>query len=149
MTTGMSEEEAVQSLQEHGLFGSNIADGTDEYANADEGMQKLLELVQKDVIAWRPEAGDVVGGVLRDVSESSEGDFGSYIILLIETPTGKLVQVHCFHTVLRRDIERRLQRGTLRTGDQIAIMYVGEADRAGKGKSAANLYRVVVNRPSE
>jgi hypothetical protein len=143
----MSEEETIGALENRGLFGDNIKDGVDEYANASEGLQKLLELVQKDVIAWRPEAGDVVAGVLRDVSESSEGDFGSYIILLIETPTGKLVQVHCFHTVLRRDIERRLQRGTLKTGDEIAIMYVGESERAGKGKSAANLYHVVVNRP--
>jgi hypothetical protein len=142
----MSEEEAVQSLEEHGLLGDNAA-GIDWKRGASESLQKLLDLVEKDVIAWRPEAGDVVAGTLRDVSESSEGDFGSYIILLIETPTGALVQVHCFHTVLRRDIERRLQRGTLKTGDELAIMYVGEADRAGKGKSAANLYRVVVNRP--
>jgi hypothetical protein len=143
MTTGMSEEEAIQSLESHGLLGDNAT----EYGGASESLTKLLDLVDKDVIAWRPEAGDVVAGTLRDISESSEGDFGSYIILLIETPTGKLVQVHCFHTVLRRDIERRLQRGTLKTGDEIAIKYVGEADRAGKGKSAANLYRVVVNRP--
>lgn len=139
----MSEEEAVQSLEQHGLLG----DADMEYGTAPESLRKLLDLVQKDVVAWRPEPGDVVAGTLRDVSESMEGDFGSYIILLLETPTGKLVQVHCFHTVLRRDIERRLQRGTLKTGDEIAIMYIGEADRAGKGKSAANLYRVVVNRP--
>lgn len=142
MTTGMSEEEAVQSLNEH-LLGDNST----EYGNAPESLQKLLDLVQKDVVAWRPEPQDYVGGILRDISESSEGDFGSYIILLIETPSGTLVQVHCFHTVLRRDIERRLQRGTLKTGDEIAILYVGEAAQAQKGKNAANLYRVVVNRP--
>jgi hypothetical protein len=139
----MSEEEAIEALQE--TLGGTI--DAAEYGDAPESLQKLLDLVQKDVIAWRPDPGDYVAGTLRDVSESSEGDFGSYIILLIETPTGKLVQVHCFHTVLRRDIERRLQRGTLKTGDEIAIMYIGEADKAGKGKSAANLYRVVVNRP--
>lgn len=135
MTTGMSEEQAVQSIGEK--FGSS--EPTD--------LDKLIELVQKDVIAWRPEPGDYVAGTLRDVSESSEGDFGSYIILLIEKQDGTLVQVHCFHTVLRRDVERRLQRGTLKTGDNIAIMYIGESETAGKGKSAANLYRVVVNRP--
>jgi hypothetical protein len=135
----MTETEAVQSVEQ--TF------GLDDTLGAPDSLAKLIDLVQRDVIAWRPGAGDIVAGVLVDISESSEGDFGSYLILLIETPTGKLVQVHCFHTVLRRDIERRLQRGTLKTGDEIAIMYVGEADRAGKGKSAANLYRVVVNRP--
>jgi hypothetical protein len=135
VTTGMSEQQAVDSV--------GMTFGTQE----PDDLQKLIELVQKDVIAWRPDPGDYVAGTLRDVSESSEGDFGSYIILLIEKADGTLVQVHCFHTVLRRDIERRLQRGTLKTGDQIAILYVGESDNPGKGKSAANLYRVVVNRP--
>src|SRR5271170_3113327 len=105
MTTGMTEDEAVRSLGE-----KFSGDGPDSLA-------KLVELVQKDVVAWRPESGDYVAGTLRDVSESNEGDFGSYIILLIEKANGTLVQVHCFHTVLRRDIERRLQRGTLKTGD--------------------------------
>jgi hypothetical protein len=111
------------------------------------GLNDLIDLVNKDVEAWRPEPGDVVAGTLRDVSESSEGEYGSYIIILLETSKGSLVQVHCFHTVLRRDIERRLQRGTLKSGDQVAIKYIGESEQTGKGKSAANLYRVVVNRP--
>lgn len=121
--------------------------GAEDVTSSSESLAKLLEMVDKDVIAWRPEAGDVVAGTLRDISDSSENEFGSYVILMIETPTGKLVNVHCFHTVLRRDVERRLQRGTLKTGDEIAIKYIGEAEMAGKGKSAANLYRVVVNRP--
>lgn len=146
LTTGMSEKDAFDSVTDT-FKGATLEDNATEYANADEGLQKLLDLVDKDVIAWRPEAGDVVAGTLRDVSESSEGDFGSYVILMIETPKGKLVNVHCFHTVLRRDVERRLQRGTLKVGDQIAIKYIGEAELAGKGKNAANLYRVVVNRP--
>lgn len=140
---GMSEQEAMDALGERGMLGPN----SDEYATADDDLLKLLELVDKDVIAWRPEPGDYVAGTLRDISESSEGDYGSYIILMIETPAGKLVNVHCFHTVLRRDIDRRIQRGALRVGDQIAIKYLGKAEKADKGKSAAELYRVVVNRP--
>jgi hypothetical protein len=135
----MSEEEAVESVQN--AFGFKDSFGTPE------SIAKLIDLVKKEVVAWRPEAGDFVAGTLRDLSESAEGEFGSYLILLIETPPGALIQVHCFHTVLRRDIERRLSRGTLKVGDEIAIMYIGESDQAGKGKSAANLYRVVVNRP--
>lgn len=139
MSTGMSEADAFESVQ--------AAFGGEDVSASSESLSKLLDMVDKDVIAWRPEAGDVVAGTLRDVSDSSENEFGSYVILMIETPTGKLVNVHCFHTVLRRDIERRLQRGTLKTGDEIAIKYIGESDRADKGKNAPNLYRVVVNRP--
>lgn len=135
----MSEEEAMQSLQS--------AFGGEDVTASSESLAKLLDMVDKDVIAWRPEVGDVVAGTLRDISDSSENEFGSYVILMIETPTGKLVNVHCFHTVLRRDVERRLQRGTLKTGDEIAIKYIGTADKAEKGKNAAELYRVVVNRP--
>lgn len=142
----MSETEATEAVQD--AFGNvDVAFTGEDSESASESLQKLLEMVDKDVIAWRPEAGDMVAGTLRDISDSSENEFGSYVILMIETPTGKLVNVHCFHTVLRRDIERRLQRGTLKTGDEIAIKYIGKAEKADKGKSAAELYRVVVNRP--
>jgi len=139
LETEATEKDPFDSLQ--------AAFGGEDVTQASEGLSKLLDMVDKDVIAWRPEAGDVVAGTLRDVSDSSENEFGSYVILMIETPTGKLVNVHCFHTVLRRDIERRLQRGTLKTGDEIAIKYIGTADKSEKGKNAAELYRVVVNRP--
>lgn len=139
MSTEIPEADAFGEIQ--------AAFGAEDVTASTESLSKLLEMVDKDVIAWRPEAGDMVAGTLRDISDSSENEFGSYVILMIETPTGKLVNVHCFHTVLRRDIERRLQRGTLKTGDEIAIKYIGEAEKSDKGKSAANLYRVVVNRP--
>ena len=135
----MSETDAFEQVQ--------AAFGGEDVTASSESLSKLLEMVDKDVIAWRPEEGDLVAGTLRDISDSSENEFGSYVILMIETPTGKLVNVHCFHTVLRRDIERRLQRGTLKTGDEIAIKYIGKADKAERGKNAAELYRVVVNRP--
>jgi hypothetical protein len=144
MATGMSEEEAMKSLESHGLINEN---DDLEYTEITDSLAKLLDLVEKDVIAWRPEPGDVVAGTLYDITDSSEGDFGSYTILLIETPGETLVNVHCFHTILRREIDRRLAKGTLKTGDEIAIKYIGEAGRAGQGKSAPNLYRVVVNRP--
>jgi hypothetical protein len=119
-----------------------------EYGTASDSLKKLFDNVIKDVHSWRPEPGDVIGGMLIDISDSTEGEFGSYVILTIETPSGRLVSVHCFHTVLRREIERKLERGTLRVGDEIAIMYVGEGEAQGS-RSAANLYRVVVNRPQK
>jgi hypothetical protein len=139
MSEETQEKDAFDTLQ--------AAFGGEDVTASSESLSKLLDMVDKDVIAWRPEVGDVVAGTLRDISDSSENEFGSYVILMIETPTGKLVNVHCFHTVLRRDIERRLQRGTLKTGDEIAIKYIGTAEKSEKGKNAPELYRVVVNRP--
>ena len=92
---------------------------------ASEELLNLLTQVERDVEAWRPEPGDSVYGTFRDIDDSSEGDFGSYPILTIETPSGRLVSVHAFHTVLRRNIERKLNRGILKIGDEIAIQYRG------------------------
>lgn len=142
---GMSESEALDSLERAGLSSS---EDSYVYANATESLRKLLTQVERDVIPWRPEPGDKVGGILVDIADSAEGEYGSYIILTIERPDARLVAVHCFHTVLRKDIEKRLQRGTLRMKDEIVIVYLGEASTSGpSGRSAANLYRVGVNRP--
>lgn len=135
----MNEEEAVEAIQ--GSF-----PGSEEMPT-DTDIQKLFDLVDREIIAWRPSPGDKVGGTLRDITESNEGDFGSYIILLIESTDGRLWGVHCFHQVLRGDIERRLKRGTLQVGDQIAILYIGESEKASTGKNPANMYRVAVRRP--
>lgn len=135
----MEESEALQAVQE-GFFG-------DEDMSLEEDIQDLFGLVDKDITAWRPSPGDRVGGILRDITDSNEGDFGSYVILLIERPDGSLTGVHCFHKVLRGDIERRLERGTLQVGDQIAIKYIGESGKVTTGKNAANMYRVAVRRP--
>lgn len=135
----MEESEALQAVQE-GFFG-------DEDMSLETDIQDLFDLVEKDITAWRPDPGDKVGGILRDITDSNEGDFGSYVILLIEGSSGNLTSVHCFHKVLRGDIERRLERGTLQVGDEIAIKYIGESSKISTGKNAANMYRVAVRRP--
>ena len=135
----MNEDETVQAIQD-------TFPGTEEMP-VDPDLQKLFDLVEREIIAWRPDPGSKVGGTLRDITESNEGEFGPYTILLIESPDGRLQGVHCFHKVLRGEVERRIDRGTFRVGDQIAIMYIGEADKATSGKNPANMYRVVVRRP--
>ena len=117
-----------------------------EQANDD--LLNLLNQVERDVTAWRPEAGDSVFGVFRDIDDSSEGDFGSYPILIIETPSSRLIAVHAFHTVLRRNIERKLTRGVLKIGDEIAIQYRGPVGEGKGGKNPAEMYRVAVHRPT-
>lgn len=107
----------------------------------------LLSQVERDVTAWRPEPGDSVYGTLRDIEDSSEGDFGSYPIIIIETPSAKLVSVHAFHTILRRNLERKMNRGILKIGDEIAIQYRGVSGEGKGGKNPAEMYRVAVRRP--
>lgn len=114
---------------------------------ASEGMLNLLSQVERDVTAWRPEPGESVYGTFRDIDDSSEGEFGSYPILIIESPSGRLVSVHAFHTVLRRNIERKLERGILEIGDEIAIQYRGPSSEGKGGKNPAEMYRVAVRRP--
>jgi hypothetical protein len=142
MPEGMTEDEAVQSLAQAGL----LDDQTSDYGMADEDMRKLFDLVERDVIAWRPQPGDKVGGYLRDLTDSEEGEYGTYPIITIETPNGRMVAIHCFHRTLRKAIETKLRRGTLKNGDRIAIMYVGLGEKKGT-RDAPNLYRVVVGRP--
>ena len=133
MSDGMSESEAVSSLQGHGFL-----------PTSSESLKRLQSLVERETTAWQPNDGDVIVGTLRDVTDSAEGDYGSYPIVLIETEDKQLVTVHAFHTILRREIERKLQRGTLKLGDEIAILYVGKLPGKG-GREPANNYRVAVN----
>ena len=118
-----------------------------EKEQASDELLALLTQVERDTKSWRPEPGDSVYGTLRDIDESSEGDFGAYPIYVIETPTGQLVSVHAFHTVLRKNLEKKVARGILRIGDEIAIRYVGAFGEAKGGKNPAEMYRVAVRRP--
>jgi|SRR6516164_4771199 hypothetical protein len=114
---------------------------------ATEGMLNLLNQVEREVVAWRPEPGDSVFGTFRDIDDSSQGDYGSYPIIIIESPSGRMVAVHAFHTVLRNNIERKMHRGVLQIGDEIAIQYRGTQGEGKGGKNPAELYRVAVRRP--
>jgi hypothetical protein len=106
--------------------------------------KELLDLVERDIKGWRPQPGQAVVGKLVDVTDATTtyGD-GKYPLLVIEAPSGALIGVHCFHTVLRSDIERRISRGTLHIGDRISVKYIGKGEAA-EGKSAPEMYRVAV-----
>lgn len=113
---------------------------------ADKDLLNLVDQVQQDVHAWMPKDDDVVFGVLVDTDEASS-EFGDYPLITIQTPSGKLVNVHAFHTVLRNTINKKLAKGQLKVGDQIAIKYKGEGE-ATAGKNAPNMYRVAI-KPAE
>jgi hypothetical protein len=118
----------------------------DSFVKTPEALQALYTQVDRDVLGWRPEPGDKVGGILRDIEDSEEGEFGSYPILIIETPSGRLVGVHAFHTVLRNAIERKYKRGTLRVGDNVAVLYQGQTGEKRGTKDAPHMYRLASSR---
>lgn len=108
---------------------------------------ELLDQVDRDIVGWRPEAGDKIFGIVVDLSEG-ESDFGTYPLIVIDSPDHEnLVGVHCFHQILKKDVLAKMARGTLVIGSRIAVSYRGEGEAA-SGKSAPNFYRVAVRPPS-
>lgn len=110
--------------------------------------EDMLTQLGRDVRAWRPEkAGDAVLGTLIDITDGGQdGKFGgTYPLLIIETPSARLVGVHCFHTTLRREVEKRMSRGTLSMGDTVGIVFKG-TQPSDKGNDA-NIYRMQVRKP--
>jgi len=96
----------------------------------------MSDRLNRNSVSWKPSPGDIVEGRLLDV-ELYEGKFGSYPLMNIETETGDVVGVHCFHTVLRSEMGRKRPA----PGDQVAIKFVGTEP----GKSYAS-YKLVVER---
>ena len=113
----------------------------------DATLEELLAQVDQDVKGWLPKDGDKIAGTVVDVTDGTS-DYGTYPLLTIQTPSGKLVGVHCFHQVLRNDIERKIEKGKLAEGWNIAIAYKGEG-AASEGKNAPHMYRVATRPPKE
>lgn len=104
--------------------------------------EDLLDIVEKDVEGWRPEPGDKLAGIVTDITEGSS-EYGDYPLITVQKKDGTLVGVHCFHQVVRNEINRKIDSGRLRIGDLIAFSYKGEGE-ARNGKNAPNMYRVAV-----
>lgn len=106
--------------------------------------KELLEAVERPLVGWLPKSGDVLIGKVLDITDGTS-EYGDYPLLTVETPSKNLVGVHCFHLVLKNDIQRRIDKGRLKIGDRIAIKYSGEGEaKGGSGKNAPNMYRVSV-----
>lgn len=143
-----------------GQIGMNTSDTThpknedgwldDDPLNPDEnmeGFEDLLGVVEQDVKGWLPKDGDNVFGVVAEVTEGSS-EWGDYPLITIEQPSGKLVNVHCFHTVLKNNVERKIKAGKLTEGCRIAISYRGTGESSKSGQSDFHIYRVAVKPPA-
>ncbi len=120
-----------------------------EYADlqhADGDLKALLDQVDLDVKGWLPKPGSKLFGTVTDISTGTS-EYGEYPLLTIQTPTSRLVGLHCFHQVLRNEIERKIKSGRLDVGDMIAVAYKGEGEAKG-GNNAPHVYRVAIKRPA-
>ena len=112
----------------------------------DDAFASLLRLVDREIVGWRPAAGDRIFGIVADIG-TGESEFGEYPLIVIDSPQSEaLVGIHCFHASLKRDIDNHLERKTLVIGSRIAISYHG-LGQSTQGKSAPNIYRVGVLPP--
>lgn len=147
MSEQASQDAAMQRLQEQGLVDDPQFlpyDPADlDRSKASEDLLGLLDQVDRDIVGWKPNPGDKVYGKLVDITEG-ESEWGPYPLLVIETPSGRLVGVHAFHTVLKKEVERKIARGTMHIGVGIAIAYRGEGNARG-GNNAPNMYRIAIS----
>lgn len=99
----------------------------------------LEDMLDMEIDAWRPEAGDVViGRVLRIMEAGEHSPFGRYPIVTIQRDSdGQCVNVHSFHSVLRRELSRQ----EVGEGDRVGIKYMGEVKGGDYGKFEN--YRVI------
>jgi hypothetical protein len=106
-----------------------------------EAWEQMEQALDYDFEGWQPEPGDKIMGVVITVTESSEGDYGTYPVVSIVTPTLDAVALHCFHSVLRSAIERNNPQ----PGDTIAIKYKGTKEGKGVGGQGYEDYNVIVH----
>ena len=74
--------------------------------------------------AWRPNAGDEIGGRVVQL-DARESDYGVYPILTLEDEGGTQVAIHCIHSILRREIARRYEPTQI-VGEPMRIKYLGK-----------------------
>jgi hypothetical protein len=96
------------------------------------GLPTLDDLIDMDVEGWRPDRNEKLVGRVALIQTAGEGSqFGSYPLLtIVRDSDGDVVNVHCFHEVLRREVARQ----EVGVGDHIAIKYLGLTEGGGFGK---------------
>jgi hypothetical protein len=87
--------------------------------------------------AWRPDPGDILEGVVTEITEYAGGGYGDYPIVTVKQDDGTSLAAHCFHTVLRNELARL----DVQAGEGIAILYAGP-QQTRDGKATYEGYRV-------
>lgn len=99
----------------------------------------------RGAVAWRPDPGAEIEGTVF-VIVPRESDYGRYPVVVLEdltAPTGPLLAVHGFHSLL----EDQLRTLAVKPGDEIRIRYVGKqeskTDDGRGGKRSYHNYIVI------
>lgn len=111
----------------------------------------LLNEVERDHTNWIPNTvGESLMGTVSDTvwrEDESTAEYGPYWIVVVETPSGRIVDFHAYHTAIAKNVAAKKASGELVKGSQIAISYRGEAAAKGK-KSAAKMYNMALIPPT-
>jgi hypothetical protein len=153
MMSTSEEEAAMKQLADAGFLDHDPANPPvitpQDTQWASEQLRSMIDLADRTITAWVANTpGDKVFGKVVDISEV-ESDFqkGKMVPLVtIETPTSRLVQVFCWHTVLCNEVQRQMKRGSLVIGSDIVVAYTGQVASKGQG-NPTEMYRVV-SRPA-
>lgn len=94
-------------------------------------------LAKPAAIPWVPNPGDAVAGTVVDI-QTAESEYGEYPLIELDTGS-KNLSIHAYHSTLQREIERR----NVKTGDKLAIAFLGEKASKTKGHNPFYRYRVI------
>jgi len=100
-----------------------------------------LELAVQAAKGWNPSEGDTVMGKIIKIGSSNPNRYGIYPIVTVLTDDGELVNLHCFHSVLKN----RLIAYRPTVGERLAVKYVGEQQGKNFDEPYHN-YAVVMDR---
>lgn len=114
-------------------------------ANADaEADPEMLELLNHQAVAWRPEVGDKLIGTIVDRYTNPGTNWGPYEVYEVRTASGAVIAWHAFGTVGKSTTDRKNPQ----PGDKIGVTLLGYID-TGKGNPYANFHAVVRKAPGD
>jgi len=105
----------------------------------------LLDRVNREPApGWKPNPGDAIIGTVVDL-DSMTSDYGDpYPVVVIAGDDGTETSLHCFHSVLRREVAQK----QVRPGDRLAVKYLGTHESRTGGKPY-EAYRVAVEKSAQ
>lgn len=126
----------LRQLADQAQDGPAVTPAEPSHRKEKDPMSTLEDRLDRNSEGWRPKPGDQIVGRIVSLSMYTGGDYGDYPLLEVEADDGRLVAVHAFHTVLRRELGRQKPA----VGERIGIRYLGRHDRGYEH------YRVVMDR---
>lgn len=113
-----------------------------DLANRDaEADPEMLDLLSHVAVAWMPEVGDKLIGEVVGRFTRTDGRWGPYEVIEIQTASGAVIAWHAFGTVGQSSVARRNPQ----PGDRIGITCLTPIE-TDKGNPYRN-YQIIVRKP--